>query len=134
MNLLFEIKKENVINNYKNGIEKDVALVYALENDCYPFFHEEFNDFKNEFSIKENEQIEFYSFIDQIIEKKQYKTFYDIESKFGGKQSRINIIKMLKYAMLTNRFKDDDFQKNLFEEGQYPIETKTIIKDYTEED
>lgn len=133
MNNLFEQKKQNVLNNYENKIEKDNALVYALENNCYPFFHDEFKDFKSEFDIQENEQAEFYGYIDTIIMDKQYETYYELENKFGGKKNRINIITMLKYAMLTNRFKDDDFQKKLFEEGQYPIEAKTIIKDYTEE-
>lgn len=116
MNNLFEQKKQ------------DEALVYALENSCFPIFHEGFEEFENEFAIKKSEEEIFYKYIDEMITNQKYETYYEIERKFGDKENRNNIITMLKYAVLTGRFSEEDFKKKLLEKPNCPIEAKRIFK------
>lgn len=124
---LFEIKKENILNNFKKGIKEDPALVYALENDCYPFFHKEFEEFKDMFDIQFELEKTFYEYIDKLYTEENYKTFYEIQKKFHDVH-KFKLIIMLKYAILTDRFSSNDFKNTLLSPGQYPVEAAAIFK------
>ena len=124
---LFELKKENILNNFKNGKKEDPALAYALENDCYPFFHEEFEGFEDMFGIQLEFEKTFYEYIDELYTQKNYKTFYEIQRKFHDIH-KFTLIVMLKYAVLTDRFSGDDFKNTLLSSGQYPVEASAIFK------
>lgn len=124
---LFELKKENILNNFKNGIKEDPALVYALENDCYPFFHEEFEEFKDMFGIRFELEKTFYEYLCDLYTAEHHKSFYEIQRKFHDVH-KFTLIVMLKYAILADRFSGDDFKNALLRPGQYPVEATAIFK------
>ena len=132
---VFESKKENIINNFINGTENDSALAYALYNDCYPFFDDSFKKYEQYFSIKSDRQQPFYEYIDTFSETNTYKTFNEVEADWKDKGiSTMDIIIMLKYALLTERFTGEDFKNTLLRQGEYPIEASSIFKPFSPTD
>lgn len=132
---IFELEKKNIINNFINGTENDSALAYALYNDCYPFFHDSFKKYEQYFSIKSDRQQPFYEYIDTFSETNTYKTFYEIGADWKDKGiSRMDIIIMLKYALLTERFVEEDFKNTLLLRGESPIEASSIFRPFNPTD
>ena len=46
----------------------------------------------------------------------------------------MDIIIMLKYALLTERFTGEDFKNTLLRQGEYPIEASSIFKPFSPTD
>ena len=86
--------------------------------------------FENDFSITKEEASKFYEYIDELIASQNYKTFYEIQDIFGGKENYHEIIFMLKYAVLAKRFCNEEFKNKLLEKGNFPINAEIIFKPY----
>lgn len=137
---LFKIKKDQILNNVKNGTEKDYALAYALVQDCYPYFHKGFEEFQDLFHIKPDIQKPFYDYIEKLCKEKTYKTFYQIDMDFRYNINDNNssakthdrfkwyMIIMLRYAVAAGHFSDDEFKNQLLAQGCYSIEARSIFK------
>ncbi|MCL2115044.1 MAG: hypothetical protein FWH29_02350 [Methanobrevibacter sp.] len=107
-------------NNITDG------YAYAWYNDIYPFFDDSVKwheGFEQCFEIKKERISEVLFFLDENWLKKKYFTFYQLESHYGGRGFRSELISILRYAYLSHKF-DDAFWKKIVSDA--PIEAHTI--------
>lgn len=117
MTALYHIRKNQIIQFYRLDPEKSQisnSFAYALSNDCYPFFHsdEEMDIYSECFKIKKELIEKIVKFIDNDWLKKKYYTFYELEDIFGH-GLRVELIVILRYCFLDNRFGGDEFWKKM---------------------
>lgn len=137
LNALYYIRKNQILQFYKLNPEKSGysnSYIYAITNDCYPFFHstEETDIYLDCFSISKDFCQRFIKFIDEECWiKKEYKTFYQLENIFG-RDKRYDMIIILRYCYLDNRFSEDKFWNTITRDGECPIECKSIASEFSE--
>ena len=122
---LYQMRKFQTIQFYKlNKEESGISdsLVFALANDCYPLFHngDEFDIFNDFLLIKKEDVMRYLQYFDDNYLNNANKTFYEVEKHFGGKSARMDLIVVLRYAFLDNRFTGHDFITKLEEKA--PVE------------
>lgn len=112
------------------------AYVYAWANDLYPYFHSNkpassFEEGYDEcFEISEEKITEILEFLDSEWIKGKCYTFYELEDHYNesikNKEiDRMDLIHILRYTYLTNRF-DKKFWDKLLEGSDYPAEAEEI--------
>ncbi|MBR3981333.1 MAG: hypothetical protein IKJ98_09250 [Bacteroidales bacterium] len=126
---LYYVRKKQILQSYHSeygGRVYSESYVFAVKNDCYPYFHIEEDDeiYSNFYTIKQ----EFIETVVDYIQKewlnKRYHTFYELESKYGH-ENRRNLIILLRYIFLDERF-DKTFWDKLIENEKCPIEAFRI--------
>jgi len=132
---LYEQRKLIICQNYrllKSETGFSQSYVYSVANDLFPIFHiEYFPDIEiyNEFyKISESVFQEFIEYIDQFWLKNEKIGFYELENKYGGRQKRSELIDMLRYCYLDNRFSGHEFWDYIMENG--PIECHSLTKEF----
>lgn len=128
---LYEQRKLIITQNYKMmGIKTGFSegYVYSVSHDIYPFFHigeyhgiELYNDL---YQINELQITEFINYIDKMWKADEKIGFYDLEDKYGGRSSRSDLINMLRYCYLENRFSGQEFWNYLMTKG--PVECHNL--------
>ncbi|TGM58570.1 hypothetical protein [Leptospira adleri] len=129
---LYYQKKLMVTQFYKLNPENSglsVSYVYAISHDCYPTFHsDQDSDLYNQFYEINKETISKYlNYIDERWLAKDYITFYELESHFGGKENRIQLMTTLRYCFLDNRFSHPTFWETLHSAA--PIEATALNRE-----
>ena len=119
---LYEQKKLIILQSYKNMGDKtgfSESYIYAIEKDIFPFFHLDISEDVREIVL----------FISDYWNNHKTITFYELENEFGGKQqARWDLIDVLNYCFLDNRFMGRGFIKGLFKENNYPAEAECFLK------
>lgn len=138
----FEDITKLMYNNYKRQMillyfqTKELGLIsesfiYALSHNVYPFFHEnnEVRIYKNCFSVKKDFIDKVTNYLDQKDKVDDFDglDFRCLEYKFGYRQYRIELIRILRYCYLDNRFSDTLWNTIL---SDAPIEAKSITSDF----
>ncbi|GAB6390785.1 MAG: hypothetical protein MdMp014T_0158 [Treponematales bacterium] len=67
-----------------------------------------------------------WGYLDTEVQNNRFHTYYEIEFKFGGKQCRPVLCRILHSAYEQKRY-DSHFWDVVFTEGQYPIVAKSAI-------
>lgn len=136
---LYENRKLTITLNYR--IHGDIcgfspSYVYAISHDIYPLFQSThspnagiIDPFYDCYKTTEKDISEILNFIDEEWLKDKLYTFYDLETHFGGKDTRIKLIHVLRYAFLDGRFDEKLWDKLV---SWAPIEGKSIIRDLAE--
>lgn len=106
---LYENRKLTITMNYKIYGEKigfSPSYIYAIANDIFPFFHNEGDEdpFVSCYKITSDEINQVINYIDEEWLKGELYSFYDLETKFGGKSYRSELIRILRYTYLDDRF------------------------------
>lgn len=134
---LYYIRKNQILQFYKLNPEKSgyaISYIYALSHDCYPMFHstEETDIYLECFSVKKDFFEEFVYYINkECWLKKEYKTFYQLEDKFGhGKRFEMMII--LRYCFLDNRFAEEEFWNTITKNGECPSECRGLASEFSD--
>lgn len=114
---LYQIRKNQIIQFYRLDAEKSQiseALAYALSRDCYPYFHsdDEFDIYDDCFVVKKDFFEKVIKFIDDDWIKNVFHTFYELEDVFGH-DNRAELIAILRYCFLDNRFGGDGFWEKI---------------------
>ncbi|WP_299326220.1 hypothetical protein [uncultured Maribacter sp.] len=132
---LYEQRKLLITQNYKTIGDKTgfaPSYVYAVANDVFPIFHtghyQDIEIYKDFYSVSENQIQNFIKYIDEIWLKNEKVGFYDLEDKYGGRGVRFELINMLRYCHLDNRFSGNEFWNYLMENG--PVESHSITRDF----
>lgn len=134
---LYYIWKNQILQFYKlkpenSGYSK--SHMYAVSHDCYPMFHatEETDIYLDCFSIKKDFFHEFIKYIDEECWlKKDFKTFYQLEDKFGHDR-RVDMAIILRYSFLDDRFADNNFWDTITKNGECPSECRSIASEFAE--
>lgn len=133
---LYEQKKLIILQSYKNIGDKtgfSESYIYAIEKDIFPFFHldisEDIEIYRNFYKIKEERVREIVLFISDYWNTQKTISFYELEKQFGGKeQARWDLIEVLNYCFLDNRFVSRGFIQGLLKESEYPMEAECFFK------
>ena len=134
---LYFIRKNQILQFYKlnpeiSGYSK--SYMYAISHDCYPMFHstEETDIYLDCFFFFFDFFNEFIKYIDEECWlKKEYKTFYQLEDRFGnGKRADMAII--LRYCYLDGRFDDNNFWEKITKNGECPVECRSISAEFAD--
>lgn len=128
MKALYENRKLSITLNFKIHGEKigfSHSYIYAIANDIFPFFQNETDDdpFINCYKISSQQISEVINYIDEEWLKDNLYDFYTLENKFGGKGNRSNLIRILRYTYLDDRF-DDELWDKLVSEA--PMEANSL--------
>lgn len=115
----------------------DNAYAYAWENSIYPTFHDydesvpdmAHENFGEQFLVSK-------AFVDEVIRaldedhgKGRSPTFYELETKFGGKGDRMSLIKICRYSYLFGAF-SNDLWESLLKPTEHPAEAGNFRKEY----
>lgn len=138
---LYENRKLTITLNYR--IHGDVcgftpAYAYAVANDIYPLFQsahspEEgiIDPFYDCYRTSEADISKILNYVDgEWLEGRLY-SFYELEDHFGGKDSRVKLIQVLRYAYLDGRFDEELWDKLI---SWAPIEAKSVVRELSEWD
>ena len=134
---LYYIRKNQILQFYKMNPEKSGypnSYVYAISNDCYPFFHssDETDLYLDCFSISKDFCQEFIRYIDEVCWlKKEYKSFYELEDKFGL-EKRSDMAVILRYCYLDGRFAREEFWNAITENGKCPSECRGLASEFSD--
>ena len=83
----------------------------------------------NFYKIKEERVREIVLFISDYWNTQKTISFYELEKQFGGKeQARWDLIEVLNYCFLDNRFVSRGFIQGLLKESEYPMEAECFFK------
>jgi hypothetical protein len=132
--ILFNLQKFEILKTKKDPQTKDLisdAYAYAWSVGLFPLF-DNFDysiDLKEYFPITEEKISNVLNYIDSEKKKKNYFTFYQLEDHFdvlgSGQYSRYDLICILRYAYLHNRF--NGIWDTLVRRGDSPCEAEEII-------
>lgn len=132
---LYEQRKLIITQNYRTIGDKTgfaQSYVYSVANDVFPIFHighyEDIEIYDKFYKVSQEKIQEFIRYIDEIWLKKEQIGFYEIENKYGGRENRFELINMLRYCYLDNRFSGEEFWNYLMANG--PIETHSLIREF----
>jgi len=132
---LYEQRKLLITQNYKMIGDKtgfSQSYVYSIANDIFPIFHighyEDIEIYTNLYKIKEQQIQEFIKYIDEVWRKEDKIGFYDLEDKYGGREHRSDLIRMLRYCYLDNRFSGEEFWNSLMANG--PMESHSLTREF----
>lgn len=134
---LYYIRKNQILQFYKLNPEKSGypnSYVYAISNDCYPFFHstDETDIYLDCFSISKDFCQQFIRFIDEECWlKKDYKTFYQLENIYG-REKRSDMLVILRYCYLDGRFSRQEFWDTLTRNGDCPSECRGLVSEFSD--
>lgn len=131
---LYSMRKDQVIQFYKINPENSypTSYAYAIANDCYPFFnaHEDPVIFADCYNVKKEFIDTFTKYLDEeCFLKRDYKSFYDLERKFG-RGKRIEMIIILRYCYLDGLFNDKAFWDSITENGKCPAEVLSLTRKF----
>lgn len=131
---LYHIRKNQIIQFYRLNPEKSQissSFAYAIGNDCYPFFHsdEEMEIYSDCFKIKKDLIERIVKFIDKNWLENKYYSFYELEDIFG-KKLRFELIVILRYCFLDNRFTGEDFWEKML--SYCPVEASSLNEQLTD--
>ena len=134
---LYEQRKLIITQNYKSIGGKtgfSPSYVYSIANDIFPIFHlgqyEDIEIYNEFYKVNESQIQEFIKYIDEVWLKKEKVGFYDLENKFGGREMRFELIGMLRYCYLDNRFSGEEFWNHLMANG--PMESHGLTREFDE--
>ena len=132
---LYEQRKLMITQHYKMIEEKtgfSQSYVYSVANDVFPIFHighyEDIEIYDKFYKVGQAQIQDFIRYIDKIWLAKKEVGFYDLENKYGGRENRFELINMLRYCYLDNRFSGEKFWNYLMANG--PIETHSLTRDF----
>jgi len=116
------------LNPEKSGI--DQGLVYALSGNCFPYFHksEEFEILKDCFTISEETIKTIVKHLNDKWKNMERVTFYSLEDEFSSIADRSDLITILRYTFLSDRFRDSEFWINL--ESDAPVEAHQLNAEF----
>jgi len=131
MKALFYIWRNQIINFYRLDSGKTKisdSFAFALSRNCFPFFHsdEEVDIFSEYFETKKERVEEIVHYIDEAWIDNKFYTYYELERHFEGIIRRPDLISVLRYCFLENRFFSDEFKKILL--SSCPIEASSIAE------
>ena len=101
---LYHIRKELAIQFYSLNPERNLyscGTIYALANDCFPYFSpksDEFEELDELFRVKKEFVNRVWDYISNESEKNRFHTYYELETLFGGKVHRIELMITFRYA------------------------------------
>ncbi|TGL23072.1 hypothetical protein EHQ46_06025 [Leptospira yanagawae] len=126
---LYNLYKMQVVEFYKLGNGQSsfsASYVYAISNNCFPVFHasKDLEIYSDNFEIKKDYILEVITYLDDAYLNNKKLTFYGLEDYFGGKVNRSDLITIIRYSFLSERFKGNNFKQNL--ESESPIEGKDL--------
>lgn len=131
---LYSIRKDQVIQffrlNPKNSYS--ISYAYAIANDCYPYFmdYEDPVVYADCYDIKKEFIDSFTKYLDEeCFIKKDYKSFYELERKFG-RDKRAEMIIVLRYCYLDGRFNVKAFWNAISENGKCPVEALSLAREF----
>ena len=133
---LYHIRKEQAILFYSLNSERNLyslGTIYALANDCFPYFSPksaEFEEFDELFRVKNEFVDHVWDYIISESEKNRFHTYYELETQFGGKVHRNELLTTLRYAFLAGQLGCDVFWEKLLEKSAFPIEAKNLNKPF----
>lgn len=133
---MYHLRKEQAIQFYNLNPEKSLysrSAIYALANDCFPYFSPkcaEFEEFDGFFRVKKEFVAQVWDYICSESEENRFHTYYDLETRFGRKACRIEMLTTLRYAFLAGRLDCDVFWEKLLEKSGFPIEAKHLNKPF----
>ena len=118
------------------------SYAYAWINGVYPFFSDSENgipdypheNFSEHFRISAQFGLEVFKYIDgRILEEKKIPTFYELEERFGGIESRDELVHICRYTYLDGRFDSGEWLKMTLSMDS-PCEAGQIAKKFDEND
>lgn len=125
---LYESRKLTITMNYRIHGEKigfSKSYIYAISNDIFPFFQDEHNNdpYKTLYQISSEKISDVINYIDEEWLKDKLYSFYDLETKFDSRVDRSELIRILRYTFL-----DDRFDANLWEKlvSWAPVEANSL--------
>ena len=105
------------------------GYVYAISRDCYPIFADDDSELYDScFEIQKAKISAFVKEIDDLWLADKPPTFYGLEDQRGGKSARSDLIVMLRYCALEQRFAGRNFWETL--ESEAPIEGKNFLRPF----
>jgi len=135
---LYHIRKAQILQFYRLDPAKSmfpVSAVYALRRDCFPVFLQDYTEFEmydEVFRVKKDYINQVVDFIVSEYDKGMYHSYYDLETRFGGKECRSSLMTTIRYAFLAGVLDDEFFWKKLVENNGSPIEAKNLNRPFDE--
>lgn len=136
LDALYHIRKEQAVQSYCLNPERSLFnsdTIYALANDCFPYFSPrsaEFKEYEDVFRVKKAFVDQVWDFISAESDENRFHTYYELETQFGGKDHRIELMTTLRYAFLAGQLDYDKFWEKLVENGGCPIEANNLNKSF----
>ncbi|ODS04589.1 hypothetical protein [Vibrio scophthalmi] len=117
------------------------SYVYAWMKGLYPFFHDgdysvpdyPHENFTEQFNVSAEFGMEVIRYLNELWLHDKSPTFYELEDRFGGKDSRSELLHICHYAYLDGRF-DERLWDALLTKMEHPSEASLIISEFNGND
>ncbi len=138
---VFESHRMQILLNCQDpsgDLKLPEGFLYSVAAGIYPIFDEswcvgEQDPFSDCYRVGKEFVDQLVTHLDKKWLEKAVPTFYQLEGEFGGRAKRVELIQVLRYCFLSDKF-DPDFYDTVLTASEHPVEANGINRPFSNDD